>query len=346
VKLRLRLIALNSLSALVLSACASSPPPHVNERVAELERDLEHERSRRLGLERELADRREELQRMESALALLRADRELRGTAIERREDGLPTWDEPEPLNDGDGGSSLMKAPPESRSVHAASEGSEPRVTLRLYGERGGEARGANQPVAVSTVALPALPQTSATPVLQAAPQPARQDAAINPLPPAKSSAAGTPAHAPQAAEASDAAERAPIEASYRKALSLIREGQLEEALAPLEAVIQGSSDVSRRFDGVYWRGEVNFLLKRYPEAEVDFASIASLPNAHARLPSALLRLGHCMRARGRDSAAAEYWKRLNEDFPTSSAAQQIPQEVLQKIAPNNSPNNSHKAVR
>jgi len=286
--------------------CASNGAAPNAEALAELERDLENERSRSRSLEAELTRRREEIQRLESALALLRAEREMRGISIGGGERGLPSWDEPDTDEHGRKDSSWMKTPSES----ANGAENEPRITLRLYGDRNAPSE-ASAPL-VSQVPLPPVESTTHA----SAARPARNAASDAPRASAASAAHDTPSVA-------DA------DADYRRALVLIREGRLEEALRPLEAAIQSAKDVSRRFDAVYWRGEVNFLLNRFTEAEVDFASIVSLPREHSRLPGALLRLGQCMRVRGRDDAAFEYWKRLSEQFPTSSAARQVPQEAI-----------------
>lgn len=309
--IRTSLIALNILA---LGACATAPSSQSSEEIASLQRDLEQERARNRALEAELTHRREEIQRMESSLALLRADRELRGVSIGGEGPDLPSWDEPEHARASEQaeGTTLMKAPSPREGGAEASD--DPRITLRLYGERPAE-RLKDEPRA-SAASAPSLSQV---------PLPA--------LPPAHDPQAAEPSHRPS--QAPNTSARPPssdvqaVDARYREALAIIRDGRLEEALGPLEQVIQGARDVNRRFDGVYWRGEVYFLLKRTTEAEVDFASVVSLPNAHPRLPAALLRLGQCMKARGRDAAAAEHWKRLSEEFPTSSAARQIPQEAI-----------------
>lgn len=313
--IRTSLIALNLLA---LSACATAPAPQSSEEIASLQRDLEQERARNRALEAELTNRREEIQRMESSLALLRADRELRGVSIGGEDPDLPSWDEPEHarVSEQAEGTTLMKAPSPREGGAEASD--DPRITLRLYGERPAErlkeeprASAASAP-SLSQVALPALPRA----------EPRAQE-------PRSAEPSDRPSQTPNTSARPPSSDAQAVDVRYREALAIIRDGRLEEALAPLEQVIQGARDVNRRFDGVYWRGEVYFLLKRTTEAEVDFASIVSLPSPHPRLPAALLRLGQCMKARGRDAAAAEYWKRLSEEFPTSSAARQIPQEAI-----------------
>src|SRR5690606_31234262 len=108
--------------------------------------------------------------------------------------------------------------------------------------------------------------------------------------------------------------------AHYREALAAIKAKELERALPLLDLAIEHATTLSSRIDAVFWRGEVLYLLGRYAEAEVEFASIVSADVDHRRLPDCLLRLGQCQRRRGAARDAAEVFEALRARFPGSEA--------------------------
>lgn len=260
----------------LLTGCAGAQAPVHDARSAEAEK-IEAQRLRITELEAELAERRAEIRRLESEVALLRAAR-MEARIVTAPPTPALEWDEPHEEE--------HVAPPLSERESSRSE---PRVVLKLYG----------------TEAPPAAPSYVEPP----APRHAKPEARAVPH-----------------ARVTEAAPADPL-ASYRSALAAIRAQKLVEALPLLELAIEEAPTLTQRIDAVYWRGEVLYLLGRHVEAEVEFASIVSAGVSHPRVPSSLLRLGQCRKARGLAAEAAAIFERLRSEYPTSEAAAQLPRE-------------------
>ncbi|NCO60605.1 tetratricopeptide repeat protein [bacterium] len=97
----------------------------------------------------------------------------------------------------------------------------------------------------------------------------------------------------------------------------LIRKGRFEEALKHLERVIEANPQL---IIAHYYRGRVNFELKRIPQAEEAFLQALEL---NERLEPALYDLGTLYQMAGRDVDAIETYERLLSFHPQNLAVRE-----------------------
>jgi len=320
-----RIILASVLATTCGCAARSGAPTTTPEAVAQEDAAREAEEAEALRVEREAQQR--EIRRLEAQLALARAEQEHARQLQARTEtvrigggiSGSPHDDlfEDDPEWGGPGEEVPDEAPPEP-------EPRGPRPVLRLYGspavpieDLGPPIRatgaGAPAPPVVVPVAPPGismrLPVTDGTDGA-VSPEFASDSATTSVLPPM------TP---PAAVD--------PVVLEYRRALALIRDRRLGDALVALQAFESAHSDHPYAHNALYWQAEVLYMQRRYREAMRRFEAVIARRPSGSKVPDALLKIGLCYERMGDRERARAYFRRVRTEFPNSVAARTVSRE-------------------
>ena len=121
------------------------------------------------------------------------------------------------------------------------------------------------------------------------------------------------PAEAPQREEVN-------VE-GYRRALSLIREQNFNDALLELDAFASEHPSHPYTDNALYWSGEIYYLRHEYDRALEYFQRIEKLHAWENKAPDALYRIGQIYLRRGDTARAQAYFDKVREQFPNTAAA-------------------------
>jgi tol-pal system protein YbgF len=317
--------------ATMVVGCARSAAPGGTTPVAQ------EERERIAALEQETRRRAEEVRELESQLALARARAAAPRTETVRIGDSTT----PEPREDGfvffeDEGTSWDEPPAEvlegeGENEEAQEEASGPRPVLRLHEEPAFE-----MPEGLPALEPAPLPSNGTLPARVAAggwrtldPQPV---SAPPPSPPTASlpfptTVAPAPSFAapntlPHSSLPQSAAPRVdPSTEAYGRALGLLRERRVTEALRAFDTFLADHGGSSLAPAARYWRAEALYVLRRYGEAQAAFDAYLVAHPRDTRAADALLKLGLCHEHMGDRSAAQRIYERLRREHPSSVAA-------------------------
>jgi tol-pal system protein YbgF len=113
----------------------------------------------------------------------------------------------------------------------------------------------------------------------------------------------------------------AAVRERYRAALKLVREQRWEEALAALANFLTEHPHESISDNARYWRGEVYYALRRYPDAIQEFQGVLARFPASDKAADCLLKVGLCHLRLGDRAEASRYFEQVIEQFPKSDAA-------------------------
>ena len=286
------------------------------------------ESARIAALEVETRRRAAEVRELESQLALARARAATPPTATVRiGETSTPTE------NDGfvffeDEGTDWDEPPAEVLDEEDAPvEASGPRPVLRLHEE----ARFEMPAGALPDLEPAPLPSVGTLPARVAAggwrsiePQPVSVAPSSTP-PPSPTFAASSPTFAapsPTFATPAPAAPRVdPSTEAYGRALGLLRERRVTEALRAFDTFLADHGGSPMAPAARFWRAEALYVLRRYGEAQAAFDAYLVAHPRDARASDALLKLGLCHERMGDRAAALRTYERLRREHPSSVAA-------------------------
>jgi tol-pal system protein YbgF len=113
----------------------------------------------------------------------------------------------------------------------------------------------------------------------------------------------------------------AAVRERYRAALKLVREQRWEDALAALANFLTEYPHESISDNARYWRGEVYYALRRYPDAIQEFQGVLARFPASDKAADCLLKVGLCHLRLGDRAEASRYFEQVIEQFPKSDAA-------------------------
>jgi tol-pal system protein YbgF len=308
--------------ATMVVGCARSAAPGGTTPVAQ------EERERIAALEQETRRRAEEVRELESQLALARA----RAAAPRTETVRIGDTTTPEPREDGfvffeDEGTSWDEPPAEvledeGETEEAQEEASGPRPVLRLHEEPAFE-----MPEGLPTLEPAPLPSTGTLPARVAAggwrtldPQPVSAPPPSPPSPPIAVMPLPT-AVAPAPTFVSPTPRVDPSTEAYGRALGLLRERRVAEALRAFDTFLADHGGSSLAPAARYWRAEALYVLRRYGEAQAAFDAYLVAHPRDARAADALLKLGLCHEHMGDRAAALRTYERLRREHPSSVAA-------------------------
>lgn len=308
--------------ATMVVGCARSAAPGGTTPVAQ------EESERIAALEQETRRRAEEVRELESQLALARA----RAAAPRTETVRIGDTTTPEPREDGfvffeDEGTSWDEPPAEvledeGETEEAQEEASGPRPVLRLHEEPAFE-----MPEGLPTLEPAPLPSTGTLPARVAAggwrtldPQPVSAPPPSPPSPPIAVMPLPT-AVAPAPTFVSPTPRVDPSTEAYGRALGLLRERRVAEALRAFDTFLADHGGSSLAPAARYWRAEALYVLRRYGEAQAAFDAYLVAHPRDARAADALLKLGLCQEHMGDRAAALRTYERLRREHPSSVAA-------------------------
>ncbi|MBC7174261.1 MAG: tol-pal system protein YbgF [Polyangiaceae bacterium] len=253
-------------------------------------------------LEAESAGRQDRIRHLEGQLALSRAEaEELRASRLAIPSTVRIGEGPAAPSDDAgwvsDDGVPASEGHAEGRASSAGEEPSGPRPLLRLYGSPAASLDGSmTAPVDDLRRTAPPLPLLP------------------GPIPPPGSAPATAPAPRSNPSDAHAVAR-------YRAALEHVRARRLDQATIALTGFIQELPNHPYADNALYWRGEVLYALRRYPEALRDFERVVREHPRGNKVPDALLKIGLCHRQMGDAVRARAYFRRLRDEHPDSVAA-------------------------
>lgn len=308
--------ALGPIGLVSLAACASQPPPPVEDATAQQEQREAEERLTRLDDQNEQLQSR--VRELESRLHLARAEvQELRDADEARRNAAADRevvrigHHTPQPVADDDW--DVPGADEDSWEVvgepEPADDASGPRPVLRLYGSPA-----ANLDTSTPLVIPPAPPGVpSSLPVVAGGdpvfPPPARAARAVS-----------DERRRPQPTDD-------PAIARYREALRALSARRFEEALRGFDAFLRARPDHPYAPSAIYWQGEVHYAMRDYGQALTHFARVVSRHPRANKAPDALFKMGMCHQRMGREAAARRFFERVRREHPDSVAARLAAQE-------------------
>jgi tol-pal system protein YbgF len=107
----------------------------------------------------------------------------------------------------------------------------------------------------------------------------------------------------------------------YRAALKLVREQHWEEALTALADFLTQHPHETISDNARYWRGEVYYALRRYPDAIQEFQGVLARFPASDKAADCLLKVGLSHLRLGDRAEASRYFEQVIEQYPKSDAA-------------------------
>jgi tol-pal system protein YbgF len=157
------------------------------------------------------------------------------------------------------------------------------------------------------------------------APLPVRAAGTVPPIPLA-------PSPAPPPTQPAVVAARPPSRSDaaverYRAALSHVQAQRLPEALVALTAFLDQFPAHPYADNALYWRGEVEYAMRRYEGALRDFQRLVEEHPRGNKVPDALLKMGLCHLRMGDSARARAYFRRVRNEYPESVAARLASQE-------------------
>jgi tol-pal system protein YbgF len=116
----------------------------------------------------------------------------------------------------------------------------------------------------------------------------------------------------------------APLDAkdAYKNALRMLREQRYDDALAAFDKFIQAHPGSALVGNALYWRGEAHYAKREYSLAREAFETLIARFAENEKIPDSLLKVGLCLRRMGDEAQAKAYFRRVQEKFPKTQAAQ------------------------
>lgn len=240
-------------------------------------------------LTRKHAEQQKRIAELEARLSLLESEaRRQRGSAALPTETIRIRERKRESVPDEAPALESVEPEPEQERHAGASRGARERVpTLRLYGLPPSAAREGLADVPEGAPALPVVP-----------------------LPEERAGALA-------ATSASDAVKR-----EYKEALRLLRERRYDESLQAFERFVADHPADALVGHALYWRGEAHYAKREYRLARESFEALLSRYADSEKAADSMLKVGLCLRRLGDDAEAKVYFRRVQEKFPNTQAAQ------------------------
>lgn len=146
------------------------------------------------------------------------------------------------------------------------------------------------------------------------------------PQPPARN--ASGPAGPRPPNEGAESADVDPAVSLYERAKQALDAGELKEARAQFDKLLQRYPDHDMADNALYWLGESWYAEARYLQAAQLFIRVAKEYPRGNKVPDALFKLGRCYEKLGDRSGALETWRQLQRSFPTTPAGKLAAQEL------------------
>jgi tol-pal system protein YbgF len=111
-------------------------------------------------------------------------------------------------------------------------------------------------------------------------------------------------------------------QASYRQAFNILKEGRYEDSIGAFSSFLQLYPEGQYADNAVYWMGEANYVLRRFPQAIENFKRVISQYPNSPKLADALLKIGFSQYELQAWPEARQTLEDLVNRYPTSTAGQ------------------------
>lgn len=128
--------------------------------------------------------------------------------------------------------------------------------------------------------------------------------------------------------DGAEPAEVDPAVSLYERAKQALDAGELKEARAQFDKLLQRYPDHDMADNALYWLGESWYAEARYLQAAQLFIRVAKEYPRGNKVPDALFKLGRCYEKLGDRSGALETWRQLQRSFPSTPAGKLAAQEL------------------
>jgi len=111
-------------------------------------------------------------------------------------------------------------------------------------------------------------------------------------------------------------------QADYRQAFAVLKDGRYEDSITAFGQFLQRYPNGQYADNAVYWMGEANYVLRRFPQAIANFQLVMSrFPNS-PKLADAMLKIGFSHYELQAWAEARQVLQDLTQRFPATTASQ------------------------
>ena len=142
----------------------------------------------------------------------------------------------------------------------------------------------------------------------------------------------GAGAGAGAGAAGSSAASGADDKAAYQAAFDLLKNSQIDAAIAAFQKFLASFPGSTLADNAQYWLGEASYVNKAFPEAQAAFQKVVDKYPQSRKVPDALLKIGYCQYELKDFDAARRTLSKVTAQFPDSPSGH-LAQQRLDSMA-------------
>jgi tol-pal system protein YbgF len=144
--------------------------------------------------------------------------------------------------------------------------------------------------------------------------------------------AATAPGDAGAAGAGAPAASGGDDKAAYQAAFDMLKNSQLDAAIAAFQKFLVAYPDSTLADNAQYWLGEADYVNKSFTDAQAAFQKVVDKYPQSRKLPDALLKIGYCQYELKQFDAAKQTLSKVVAQFPDSPSGH-LAQQRLDKLA-------------
>jgi tol-pal system protein YbgF len=133
-------------------------------------------------------------------------------------------------------------------------------------------------------------------------------------------------------AAGSSAGSGADDKAAYQAAFDLLKNSQIDAAIAAFQKFLLSFPDSTLADNAQYWLGEANYVNKAFPAAQAAFQKLVDKFPQSRKVPDALLKIGYCQYELKDFDAARRTLSKVTTQFPDSPSGH-LAQQRLDSMA-------------
>ena len=133
-------------------------------------------------------------------------------------------------------------------------------------------------------------------------------------------------------AAGSSAASGSDDKAAYQAAFDLLKNSQIDAAIAAFQKFLLSFPDSTLADNAQYWLGEANYVNKAFPAAQAAFQKLVDKFPQSRKVPDALLKIGYCQYELKDFDAARRTLSKVTTQFPDSPSGH-LAQQRLDSMA-------------
>jgi len=133
-------------------------------------------------------------------------------------------------------------------------------------------------------------------------------------------------------AAGSSAASDTDDKAAYQAAFDLLKNSQIDAAIAAFQKLLLSFPDSTLADNAQYWLGEADYVNKAFPAAQAAFQKVVDKFPQSRKVPDALLKIGYCQYELKDFDAARRTLSKVTTQFPDSPSGH-LAQQRLDSMA-------------